>query len=664
MNLQQFSNNTRTTIAGAINDSVLSLDVAAGTGTLFPTLGAGEYFLATLVDNIRFPTKVEVIKVTNVTTDTLTIVRNQEAIPGFSPPYAFDDLAIIDVRLTAGGLDRLATPTLDDVKIEPELTIGDPVLIDNWRLMFNHHYSAGIMDGGTITNNGDGTVNIAESSGTLRAVADDHTDIYNVVIPAQSNITLTDNTTNYIFADFNGGSPQWDVGLTIDAFNCQNKCIGYIVVRIGTVLKILDVKEQNVDSNRKHRRKELDTQRFEHVLGGSLLSSSGLDLLVTEGAFWFGLDRTDHPALNTTGADVFTYAYTTTTGATWTRNNSASLIDNTQYNTVASGLTTLANNKFKVDWVYTVTDTPSYFVVVYGQDEYADFSTASAALAPAYLPPEVTGLGALIGKVIVQKSASTMTTLGLLDTAVFATTANSHEGLSNLLSAGAGVTYGHVNDQAQTIAGTKTFSSKTNHTQVGWSKGANIASASALPVLTDGNYFTVTGTTNITSINTTGKVGTMIKLHFEGALTITHHATDLILPDGLNITTVAGDQLEFTEYASGDYRLTGGLLANRVLNQSIKFNPQVGTTYTFVESDNGKVVTLSNASPITLTCPNGLSSGWNASYKQQGAGQVTATATTTLQSEGNKYKTIGQHSMVTVLHEGSDVFTIAGGLVA
>lgn len=89
-----------------------------------------------------------------------------------------------------------------------------------------------------------------------------------------------------------------------------------------------------------------------------------------------------------------------------------------------------------------------------------------------------------------------------------------------------------------------------------WSKGTDVASASALTPAGNGNYYDVTGTTAITSIATTGLVGTVIKLHFDGTLTLTHHATDLILPGGANITTAAGDEAEFIEYASGDFRCT------------------------------------------------------------------------------------------------------------
>lgn len=93
-----------------------------------------------------------------------------------------------------------------------------------------------------------------------------------------------------------------------------------------------------------------------------------------------------------------------------------------------------------------------------------------------------------------------------------------------------------------------------------WAKGADVASANALTLGDDGNYFDITGTTTITSIATVG-VGAVVKLHFDAALTLTHHATDLILPGGANITTAAGDEAEFVEYASGDWRCVSYMFA-------------------------------------------------------------------------------------------------------
>jgi len=127
-----------------------------------------------------------------------------------------------------------------------------------------------------------------------------------------------------------------------------------------------------------------------------------------------------------------------------------------------------------------------------------------------------------------------------------------------------------------------------NGNQIQWSQGADVASATALAVLTDGNYFDVTGTTTITSINTTGGVGTLIKLHFDGALTLTHDATDLILPGGANITTAAGDEAEFIEYASGDYRCTNYSKASG--NSPVDSLPLAGGTLTGALTVNAATV--------------------------------------------------------------------------
>jgi len=124
------------------------------------------------------------------------------------------------------------------------------------------------------------------------------------------------------------------------------------------------------------------------------------------------------------------------------------------------------------------------------------------------------------------------------------------------------LTTGTSGNKVPLLNGANTWSAVQTHSaQVRWAKGADVASAGALTLGTDGNYFDITGTTTITSIGTLG-VGTVVRLHFDGALTLTHHATDLILPGAANITTAAGDEFEFVEYATGDWRCTGYALAS------------------------------------------------------------------------------------------------------
>ena len=71
----KFSNNATTTTVGLLSSTATTIVVASGTGALFPTLGASDYFKATLQDtNNNF----EIVKITARTDDTMTVVRGQD----------------------------------------------------------------------------------------------------------------------------------------------------------------------------------------------------------------------------------------------------------------------------------------------------------------------------------------------------------------------------------------------------------------------------------------------------------------------------------------------------------------------------------------------------------------------------------------------------------
>lgn len=94
----------------------------------------------------------------------------------------------------------------------------------------------------------------------------------------------------------------------------------------------------------------------------------------------------------------------------------------------------------------------------------------------------------------------------------------------------------------EVLTGTDTSKSVTPDALAAlWEQGSDIASAGTISV-GEGGYFHVTGTTTITDIDFgTTKAGRWALLVFDGALTLTHNATTLILPTGANITTAAGD---------------------------------------------------------------------------------------------------------------------------
>lgn len=85
-------------------------------------------------------------------------------------------------------------------------------------------------------------------------------------------------------------------------------------------------------------------------------------------------------------------------------------------------------------------------------------------------------------------------------------------------------------------------------------KGADLASSATTDIgAATGRYVHITGTTTITSFGTK-TAGVLRVLTFDGALTLTHNATSLILPNGANILTAAGDVAVFVSEGGGNWR--------------------------------------------------------------------------------------------------------------
>ena len=100
---------------------------------------------------------------------------------------------------------------------------------------------------------------------------------------------------------------------------------------------------------------------------------------------------------------------------------------------------------------------------------------------------------------------------------------------------------------------------------------------------------------------------------------------------------------------------------NAISNFDASINDQTGTTYTLVAGDNGKVVVLDNASAVTVTVPSGLGAGFNCSFVQKGAGQVSFSASgTTVNNRQSHTKINGQYGVASIVAYAADTFVLAG----
>jgi hypothetical protein len=109
-------------------------------------------------------------------------------------------------------------------------------------------------------------------------------------------------------------------------------------------------------------------------------------------------------------------------------------------------------------------------------------------------------------------------------------------------------------------------------------------------------------------------------------------------------------------------------LANAALPKLLTFNAQTGTTYTLVAGDADKLVTTSNASPITVTIPPSVySAGQQINVQSIGVGLTTfaAGAGVTITSTGAVTaapKLRARYSACTIICTASNTFTVVGDI--
>ena len=120
--------------------------------------------------------------------------------------------------------------------------------------------------------------------------------------------------------------------------------------------------------------------------------------------------------------------------------------------------------------------------------------------------------------------------------------------------------------------------------------------------------------------------------------------------DGTNDKLVVGDGSSTKEFAAN----------------TITTNAQTGTTYTLVLADRDKLVTLNNASAITVTVPTNASvayaTGAVINIQQIGAGQVTVAGDTGVTVNGTGTKLRAQWSAATLVKTATDTWTLIGDI--
>jgi hypothetical protein len=109
---------------------------------------------------------------------------------------------------------------------------------------------------------------------------------------------------------------------------------------------------------------------------------------------------------------------------------------------------------------------------------------------------------------------------------------------------------------------------------------------------------------------------------------------------------------------------------NQLATAIIAINAQTGATYTAVLTDDGKLITMSNASANTITIPpnSGVAFGIGTQINiaQLGAGNtsIVAGSGVTLNSAGTKLKLDAQYAVATCVKTDTNTWFVVGNLKA
>ena len=200
---------------------------------------------------------------------------------------------------------------------------------------------------------------------------------------------------------------------------------------------------------------------------------------------------------------------------------------------------------------------------------------------------------------------------------------------------------------------------------INFAKGSDIASATTTDIgAMAGNYPDVTGTTTITGLGTV-QAGTVRYVRFTGALTLTHNATSLLLPNNAsNITTVANDTAGFVSLGSGNWKclwyqrydgtpLSGGNYATQAEMETATSNT-VNVTPGRTQYHPGVVkawgLLVGTGTPAFTTSHN-----LDASVTDNGTGDYSITFTTDFSSANYIMVSAGMNSSQAANDAGSPV---------
>lgn len=212
-----------------------------------------------------------------------------------------------------------------------------------------------------------------------------------------------EGSTSYIVADYNGGVPVLAMIPSVATINESDIVPVLTVTRVGLAVFALNWDSVSVGLPNKLHMRAVKTQRFLRESGIVLSELAVRRIVITAGRVWYGATFVDTLAVDSSSTPVLLHYHA---AGVWA-STPITQYENAQYDD-GTNLQPLLPNKFVVNWVWrTVAENVNQTCVVLS-DTFSRLSDAVAAKVPTP-PAQVTALGILVGRIIVQSGAATAT---------------------------------------------------------------------------------------------------------------------------------------------------------------------------------------------------------------------------------------------------------------
>ena len=371
-------------------------------------------------------------------------------IVGYKPPRTFTELTDapanysgyagynVQVNDAQNALEFASTNITSDEVIIP--TIGTPV-IDTLTEYMNSVGFTGFISGGVISDGGSGKASVTAGTGFIRTTDSITGDIKSFAWSENTALDLVNESINYIYVDYNGGTPIIKTTTTRSDIKFTNMFSLGQVYRNGVGgndLSILQSGTNICNIASRIQEMELVTEGFNHVSGAIVSCPTGLKVQTTDGNFYSGLNPITTPAKNTNVSDTFTYWCRSATPNEWIQTASQTDLIANNYDDGTGTPGTIDVGTYSTHYVYVMYDGTLH--VQYGQQH--DNSLIAAQIEqPPTAPALLNNFAILSAKVIILYGASTPADIQSSWNIPFVgSTAVSHTDLTNLSYAAAGHT--------------------------------------------------------------------------------------------------------------------------------------------------------------------------------------------------------------------------------